>query len=111
MMMNLCKISAVAINYRDGAVSVEKRDTELKSSKIKKLQWIIIGEREFLIEKIPSFYDYMGYMYHCGGTISGPFFEYKDFINFIHRTGHYKNIPSTLLPTIKRLSHAICKIR
>ncbi len=32
MMLNLCKISAIAINYRDGSVPVAKRDTELKSS-------------------------------------------------------------------------------
>jgi hypothetical protein len=33
MMLNLCKISAIAINYRDGAVPKEKREAELKSSK------------------------------------------------------------------------------
>jgi len=33
MMLNLCKISAIAINYRDGSVPVAKRDTELKPSK------------------------------------------------------------------------------
>jgi hypothetical protein len=33
MMLNLCKISAIAINYRDGAVPKEKREKELKSSK------------------------------------------------------------------------------
>lgn len=34
MMLNLCKISAIAINYRDGSVPVAKRDTELKPSMI-----------------------------------------------------------------------------
>jgi len=68
MMLNLCKISAIAINYRDGSVPVAKRDTELKSR-----------EKEYLVEKLPSFYEYMGYMYYCGGTIAGPFFEYKDY--------------------------------
>jgi hypothetical protein len=33
MMMNLCKISAISINYRDGGVPQEKRETQLKSSK------------------------------------------------------------------------------
>lgn len=32
MMLNLCKISAIAINYRDGSVPIAKRDTELKPS-------------------------------------------------------------------------------
>ena len=35
MMLNLCKISAIAINYRDGNVPQEKIDTELKPSKKK----------------------------------------------------------------------------
>ena len=38
------------------------------------------GERIYAIEKCPSFYDYLGYLYYCGGTIAGPFYEYKDFI-------------------------------
>ena len=68
-----------------------------------------LGEREYLVETLPSFYDYMGYMYYCGCTIAGPFFEYKDYINFIHRTGHYSSIPSTILATLNRVSHAVCK--
>ncbi len=33
MMLNLCKISAIAINYRDGNVPQDKIETELKPSK------------------------------------------------------------------------------
>jgi hypothetical protein len=50
----------------------------------------------------------MGYMFYCGGTIAGPFYEYKDYINFIERKNHYAVIPSTITPTLKRLSHAMC---
>lgn len=63
-----------------------------------------------MIEKLPSFLDYLGYMYYCGGTIAGPFFEYKDYINFIRCEGNYKMIPSTIIPTLKRVSHAICNL-
>jgi lysophospholipid acyltransferase len=100
MMMNLCKISAISINYRDGAIPKEKRDTQLKSR-----------EKEFLVETLPSFYDYLGYIYYCGGTIAGPFFEYKDYVNFIERKGHYSAIPNTIFETLKRVSHALCKIQ
>jgi hypothetical protein len=48
-------------------------------------------------------------MYYCGGTIAGPFYEYKDYINFIELKEHYAKIPSTILPTLKRLMHAISK--
>lgn len=34
MMMNLCKISAISINYRDGGVPKEKREAELKKRKL-----------------------------------------------------------------------------
>jgi lysophospholipid acyltransferase len=61
------------------------------------------------VEELPTFFDYLGFMYYCGGTIAGPPFEYKDYINFIQRKGHYANIPNTIVPTLIRLSHAICK--
>ena len=33
MMLNLCKVAAIAINYRDGGVPKDLREKELKSSK------------------------------------------------------------------------------
>ena len=43
-------------------------------------------------------------MYFCGGAISGPWFEFKDFQDYMAREGHYKNIPSTVVPTLKRIA-------
>jgi lysophospholipid acyltransferase len=107
MMLNLCKVSAIAINYRDGGVEKAKRDKELKKRKIY-YRHHTIGEIEYLVDELPSFYDYMGYMYYCGCTIAGPFFEYKDFINFINKKGHYTHIPKTYVATLIRFSQAIC---
>lgn len=45
-------------------------------------------------------------MYFCGGTIAGPFYEYKDYKNFMEKKEHYSSIPSTFIPTLIRLSHA-----
>lgn len=70
---------------------------------------MVIGERTFALEKCPSFYDYLGYLYYCGGTIAGPFYEYRDYIDFMHRVGHYSYIPSTIIATLKRLSISISK--
>jgi len=69
MMMNLCRITSVAICYKDGVVPEIDRESKLKTR-----------ERYYAIDKCPSFYDFLGYMYFCGGTIAGPFYEYKDFI-------------------------------
>lgn len=106
-MMNLTKISAVSINYRDGTVPKEKREAELKTRKQTNFFKLILGEREYLIEEVPSFYDYLGYIYPCCGTIAGPFFEFKDYVNFINRAGHYSAIPSTVFATLKRVSHVL----
>jgi hypothetical protein len=48
-------------------------------------------------------------MFYCGGTIAGPFYEYKDYINFIERKENYVSIPSTIIPTLKRIFNALCK--
>ena len=69
-----------------------------------------LGEREYLIEELPTFYEYLGYLYYCGGTIAGPFFEYRDYINFMSRKGNYATIPSTIIPTLIRVSHAVCNL-
>jgi len=69
---------------------------------------LLLGERIYAIDKVPSFYDYLGYLYYCGGTIAGPFYEYKDYIDFMNREGHYSKIPSTIVATLERLAVAIC---
>ena len=47
-------------------------------------------------------------MYFCGATIAGPFYEFRDYKNFIERKEHYKEIPSTIIPSLLRLSNAFC---
>lgn len=55
------------------------------------------------LEGIPSFFDYWAYMYFCGASISGPFYEYKDFQLYMKSQKHYKDIPSTVVPTLMRV--------
>ena len=43
-------------------------------------------------------------MYFCGGAISGPWFEFRDFQDYMANQGHYKEIPSTVVPTLKRIA-------
>ena len=42
MMINFCKITAVSINYKDGGVPKDKRETELKSSKANSLLKVLV---------------------------------------------------------------------
>lgn len=36
-------------------------------------------ELKYAVEDIPSFFNFMSYIYFCGASISGPWYEYKDF--------------------------------
>jgi ABC-type polysaccharide transport system permease subunit len=49
-------------------------------------------------------------MYFCGASISGPWYEFKDFQNYMSGKEHYKTIPNTLLPTLVRVFHVILMI-
>ena len=71
---------------------------------------MLIGEKAFAIEKVPAFTDFIGYMYFCGGTIAGPFYEFRDYINFIEKKDTYKQIPNTIVPTLLKFSTALCNI-
>jgi hypothetical protein len=51
---------------------------------------------------MPSIMEILGYVYFPGGTMCGPFFEFSDYKNFIEKNGHYKNIPSTIAPSLIR---------
>ena len=48
----------------------------------------------------------MSYLYYCGSTISGPWFEYKDFMQMIRKEGDFKEVPSTLKAGLSRYFNA-----
>ena len=94
-MMLTAKLSSVAFCYRDGG----KKDEEL-----------LPEEREKKIVQIPSVMEMLSYSYFCCGCLVGPFFEYKDYINFIEQKGIYSKIPSTFFASLKRFLHGHSKI-
>lgn len=59
-------------------------------------------ERKYAVKEMPSFLDYFGYLYFCGGSIAGPFYEYGDYLRYIKLEEEYKSIPSTVLPALQR---------
>lgn len=54
----------------------------------------------------PSFMWMLGYTYNTPSCLAGPFFEFKDYKNWILLKGDYENIPSTLRPGCIRLAVA-----
>jgi lysophospholipid acyltransferase len=85
LMINVCKCTSFAWCYKDGGVSEEK---------------LSVSQRANKIEKLPSFMEYMSFIYFYGNTLVGPACEYKDHINFINRQGEYSDIPSTFLGSL-----------
>jgi len=43
-----------------------------------------------------------GYNYFIASCLFGPYYEYNDYVNYIHSSNDYSNMPSTLLPAILR---------
>lgn len=103
LMFNFCRVTALACNIRDGQKVLEAR----KSGKVANLK---SRELKYAIEEIPSFLDFIAYLYFCGAAISGPFYEFKDFIMMIRQEGDFKRIPSTLKPGLTRFVHAWCMV-
>ena len=55
------------------------------------------------INKLPSFFQVWSYTFNAPSCVAGPFFEYKDFEDWMELKGHYQSIPSTTYSGIKRL--------
>lgn len=72
LMFNFCKVTSLACCVRDG---IKANEAKKKGKEVD----LKTREKVYLIEEgIPSFFDFMSYLYFCGGAISGPFFEFKD---------------------------------
>ena len=99
LMFNFNRVSALACCLRDGWVMTQARkqgkEPDLKSR-----------EKRYAVEEFPSFFDFISYLYFCGAAISGPFYEYKDFIQMIRKEGEFKNVPSTTKPALIRYGQA-----
>ncbi|CAI2367021.1 unnamed protein product [Moneuplotes crassus] len=82
--MNLvCRLTSVAFCYCDGA---NNKDEDFQEQ--------------------PSFMWLLGYTYNTPSCLAGPFFEFKDYKNWILLKGDYANIPSTFKPGFTRLATA-----
>jgi len=103
LMFSYCKNTSLACNIKDG-YTAKKAEADKKEPLLKR------REVAFLVKEMPSFYDYMAYMYFCGSAISGPWFEYKDLYDFMRAQGHYKHVHkvSTFWPSIFKVFMVVC---
>lgn len=93
--MNLfCRLSSLGFAYADGGLDESKIHAHMKTLRVK--------------EK-PSVLEMFSYSFFGPGATLGTFFEFIDFKNYIELRGHYKNIPSPVYYSIRRLVEAIRK--
>jgi D-alanyl-lipoteichoic acid acyltransferase DltB (MBOAT superfamily) len=106
LMFNYCRISSLACCIKDGTVIAEARRQKNDSAKKLSLQELGVNlktrELKYAIEDLPSFIEFLSYIYFCGAAISGPWYEFKDFDAMIKLEGDFKAIPSTWRPALRR---------
>jgi lysophospholipid acyltransferase len=85
--MNLvCRLISLGFCFRDGSPKVQ--DENFKNSK--------------KIADLPPFYKIIGYTYNIPSCIASPFFEYKDYEDWMELKHSYSHIPDTFWPGVKR---------
>ena len=60
------------------------------------------------IHDVPSLYELISYSCYPGGCIVGPYFEFKDYINFIEQKEQYSSIPLSLSKGLLKYVVATC---
>jgi hypothetical protein len=100
-MMNLCKHSAFAYNYQDAFIEKDNLD-------IKKDENSITKRRKNYSMKEFNFFECFGYIYFYPTALMGPFFEYKDFSDFLKEENDYKKVPKIkcVLSSLKSILYA-----
>jgi len=100
MMFNYCRVSSLACCIKDGAaiMAVRKSKGDDVARKIPLADLgVDLKKRELAhaLEDVPTFFEFLSYLYFVGACISGPWYEYNDFNDLINRQGVYKDVPST----------------
>ena len=79
IMASFVRQYVISLNYFDGGVEPSK-----------------LSERQqfYALKEMPSFVDYMGYMFFSSTIVCGPFIEFRTFTDWISLRGHFKDMPT-----------------
>lgn len=84
-MLLICKLSALAFCYKDGAEKEEDLTEE---------------QKKWQVKEVPGLLEYFSYVFFCQTAALGVFFEFSDYKRFIERTHEYKEVPSPISMSI-----------
>ena len=101
IMINFCKLHMFAVNYDNAAMLADPARSKLFTTR----------ERHYAetLRKRVRLVDFANYFLFCASCFSGMVHEYRDFDEFIHRTGQYSAIPKDRLlkPALQRFVSVI----
>lgn len=60
-----------------------------------------------MVTHFPNLLEITSYTFYCNTAALGVFFEFTDYKRFIEKTHEYKNIPSTLRPSLEWLGQSV----
>ena len=88
-MIQCMHLSSIGWDYTDGGTDPDKLSSEQKRNAIKEM---------------PSFLEFFAAALSPTQSLAGPTSNYVDFINYIRMKGDFAQIPSTVLPCLKRFA-------
>ena len=66
-------------------------------------------QKERQIKEMPTLFEMCSYTWYVSNCALGVFFEFSDYIRYIHGLKEYKESPSPILPSLKSLlTGAMC---
>lgn len=106
-MVATLKLISVAVCYQDGwrtRGTTKKVTTTETETAPAQLHAYAAAKK---IDVRPSVLEFYSYLLAIGNLLSGPCYEYKDYINYVHRRGDWEKIPSPVVPGTLRFFKAL----
>jgi len=109
IMIQCISLSMVAWDYTDGLLLLEKEKADLDTKKTEitpKTQTI----SKSAVKERPTFIEFFACIVCPTHSFAGPCSNYKDFRDFVYHEGDFKEIPSTVIPCLKRFGTGLISI-
>lgn len=89
---HVCKFTCFAFSYQDGFFNPYFMTRDRLSRRL---------------DHLPSFLDYFSYIHYVAGAVEGPFYDYKEFVMWMHHIGPYENVPQPAIAALKQFGKAL----
>ncbi len=93
IMLSCINLSSFAWDYTDGGADPKTLSSEQKKNAIK---------------DAPSFIEFFTFAVCPTQCFSGPSCNYVDFRDYVYHLGDFQNVPSTIVPCLKRFCTGMC---